>query len=139
MKQKETQRPTGRSEAMKKLVWSTVIFCFLATGVTVFAQEASRQKGASAAAYEHASDEAIFHRVGDWFATIGKNDQDKEAIIAKRKAERAAKKAEKEAEKAKKEIGKKAEEAKKEAAGKKKEIEKETKQQKEKMKKLFDK
>lgn len=124
--------------AVKRLMPGLLIFCFFAVNIPVFAQEAPRQKGASATAYEHASDEAVFHRVGDWFATVGKTDQEKKAIIAERKAKRAVAKAEKEAEKAKKQAEKEAQEAKKEAQGKKQEVEKGLKQQKEKMKRMFD-
>lgn len=66
-------------------------------------------KGASAQAYEHADDEAIFNRVGDWFATVGKSDEEKVKIKAQRKAERKAKKVEKEAQKKVKEAQKKME------------------------------
>jgi len=109
----------------------------LATSVPVFAQETVKKKGASPAAYEHASDQAIFNRVGDWFATIGKSPEEKEAILAERRAKRAAEKAEKEAEKAKKQTEKETRAAKKEAEGKKKELEKSVREQKEKVKKMF--
>ena len=60
---------------------------------------AKDNQGASATAYERASDEAIFHRVGDWFATIGKSKEDKQAVIAEHRAKRMAKQAQKELEK----------------------------------------
>ena len=123
---------------MKRRISGMLIICFFAVNIPVFAQEAPRQKGASATAYEHASDEAVFHRVGDWFATVGKTDQEKEEILAQRKAQRAVKKAQKEARKAQKQVEKKSEEAKKEAENRKKEIGKGMKQQQEKMKKMFD-
>jgi len=53
------------------------------------------EKGASQSAYEHASDQAIFNRVGDWFATVGKSEEEKEAILMERRAQRATKRAEK--------------------------------------------
>jgi len=71
---------------------------------TIPAYAQSGRKGASATAMEKASDEAVFHRVGDWFATIGKSPDEKKAIIAQRKADRAAKRAQKKAEKAKKDM-----------------------------------
>ena len=70
-------------------------------------------KGASAQAQEHASENAIFNRVGDWFATIGKSEEEKEKIIAERKVERAAKRAEKEVKKAAKQAGEKMKKGKK--------------------------
>jgi hypothetical protein len=53
-------------------------------------------KGASSTAYEHASDQSVFNRAGDWFATIGKSPEEKEAILEQRRQERAARRAEKE-------------------------------------------
>ncbi|HQP10313.1 MAG TPA: hypothetical protein PKV41_02880 [Candidatus Omnitrophota bacterium] len=82
---------------MKKtlmLVLAALVVLFTAPS---FAQQGS--KGASAQAYEHASDEAVFNRVGDWFATIGKSEEEKAAIKAQRRAEREAKRIEKEAKK----------------------------------------
>ena len=67
------------------------------------------EKVASPKAFEHASDEAIFHRIGDWFATIGKSEGEKEQILMERKAKRAAKRMEKGAKKAGKEAKKKGE------------------------------
>lgn len=93
---------------MKKLV------IFLMLGVFVFslvpdgfcreAQEVVKkgQKGASERAQERASEQSVFNRVGDWFATIGKSKEEKQQIIQQRKAEREAKKAEKRAQKLKK-------------------------------------
>ena len=45
---------------------------------------------ASSNAFERASDDSIFNRVSDWFATVGKPEDEKEAIIAERRADRAA-------------------------------------------------
>lgn len=56
---------------------------------------ADKEKGASDTAYEHASDQAIFHRVGDWFSTIGKNKEEKKIALEERQQARTAKKAEK--------------------------------------------
>ena len=90
---------------MRKIIVLFLVLAFLAGSMSLcFAQMG--QKGASEKAYEHASEEAIFNRVGDWFATIGKSPEEKEAIIAERKAKRAAKRAEKEARKAQKEAEK---------------------------------
>jgi len=75
---------------------------------------AREQRGASTTAMEKASDEAVFHRIGDWFATRGKTEAEAKQIKAQRKAERAAKRAQKEAEKKKRELEKQAAKAKKE-------------------------
>ena len=79
---------------MKKIVTVFVILFFAAGTLTVSA--AQGRKGASDKALEKASDEAVFNRVGDWFAARGKTGDEKKAIIAERKAKRAADRAEKE-------------------------------------------
>ena len=91
---------------MRKFIAIAVVLSLVLVSMPVFA--AKGRKGASDKAYEQASEEAIFHRVGDWFATRGKSEEEKAAIIAERKAKRAAKRAEKEAEKKKKTLGKEA-------------------------------
>jgi len=85
---------------MKRIFVFFMAFLFLAGIVPAYA--AQGRKGASDKAYEHASDEAIFHRVTDWFATIGKTEEEKEAILAERKTERAARRAQKKAKQEKK-------------------------------------
>jgi len=52
------------------------------------------EKGASKEAYEHASEQSIFHRFGDWFATIGKSKEEKVRILEERRAERARRRTE---------------------------------------------
>ncbi len=69
------------------------------------------EKGASKEAYEHASEQSIFHRIGDWFATIGKSKEEKVRILEERRAERAIRRAEKEEERAKRKAEKEAERA----------------------------
>lgn len=96
---------------MKKVISLLVIFA-LALSVTP-AYAAKGRRGASDTAYEHASDEAVFNRVGDWFATVGKSDEEKQAILTERKAKRAKERAEKEAKKAAKQAEKEAKKAKK--------------------------
>ena len=59
----------------------------------VFAAEGG-EKGASAKASEHASEQSIFNRVNDWFATRGKSPEEKASILQERKTERAEKRAE---------------------------------------------
>jgi hypothetical protein len=48
------------------------------------------QSGASVSAYQHASDEAVFTRIGDWFATLGKSGFERDSILVQRRAARAA-------------------------------------------------
>ncbi|MBU4376449.1 MAG: hypothetical protein KKD29_03105 [Candidatus Omnitrophica bacterium] len=90
---------------MRKIAAIVIMMALLAAYSPVLAAEGG-EKGASATAYEHASDEAIFHRVGDWFATIGKPEEEKNAMIAERKAKRAAVRARKELQKKDKELAK---------------------------------
>jgi len=80
------------------LIAVLLLFVFLETK-EVFSAEKG-EKGASTQAYEHASENAIFNRVSDWFTTIGKSKEEKEAIIAERKTKRATRRAEKEVQKA---------------------------------------
>lgn len=102
---------------MKKImVFMLVLTMFVGVFSACAAPKGS--KGASETAYEHASDEAIFSRVGDWFATRGKSADEKKAILSERKAKRAADKVKKEAEKQQKKAGKEAAKAKKEVKGK---------------------
>ena len=98
---------------MRRFIAIAVVLSLILVSAPVFA--AKDRRGASDKAYEQASDEAIFHRVGDWFATRGKSAEEKEAIIAERKAKRAAKRAQKELEKKKKAAEKELEKKKKAA------------------------
>ncbi len=86
---------------MKKVLMTVLMLGCVAIAMPALAQETAT-KGASAEAYEHASDEAIFNRTADWFATVGKSDEEKAKILAERKAERTVKKTEQEAKKAQK-------------------------------------
>ena len=99
---------------MKKT--SIVIFLslFIIIALPAFSAEEGK-KGASSKAYEHASENAIFNRVGDWFATIGKSKEEKTKILEERKIERAAKRIEKESRKAKRQAEKKARKVQKKA------------------------
>ncbi len=100
---------------MKKFIAAAVILSLIAAFVPAFSASALEKgrKGASERAYERASEEAIFHRIGDWFATRGKSEEEKKAIIAERKAKRAAARLQKQAEKQKRELEKKATKAQK--------------------------
>jgi len=89
---------------MKRLVALLLVMAIAFSAAPAFA---FGEKGASTTAMEKASDEAVFHRVTDWFATRGKSPEEAKAIIAERKAKRAADRAQKEAAKAQKEAMKK--------------------------------
>jgi len=85
--------------------------------MTLMAPAVFAAKGASEKGIETASDQAAFNRVGDWFATVGKSQEEKEAIKAERavdrKVKRAEKQARKEAKEAKKSVEEKAEKSQK--------------------------
>ncbi len=80
---------------MKKSTLLLFTVCLLAASPAY----AETEQGASPQAYEHASEQAIFVRASDWFATLGKSPEERDAIVAQRKAERAAKRAQQEAKK----------------------------------------
>lgn len=84
---------------MKKVVICALMVLFVFSGSKLAFAKKDKDKGASAQAYEHASDEAIFNRVGDWFATVGKSEEEKEEIKAERQANRERKRVEKQAQK----------------------------------------
>jgi len=69
-------------------------------GMPAFAAQGRR--GASDRAYQQASDESVFVRAGDWFATRGKTAEEKKAVLAERKTKRAKARMQKEVEKKKK-------------------------------------
>jgi len=102
-------------DVKKAIIYGVVLSLFLVCLPAFSAEKGSI--GASARAYEKASDEAIFHRVGDWFATRGKSEEESLAIIAERKAARAAKRAQKEAVKQKRKMKKEAKQAQKKIKG----------------------
>lgn len=99
---------------VKKLILLGVMLVVLFSFTSAFA-EGKGYKGANQQAIENANENAIFNRVSDWFATIGKSPVDKARIKAERKAARAEKMAQKEAEKAKKEKKEKREKKEKKA------------------------
>lgn len=101
---------------MKKVVSIAVILSLIAVSAPAFAEK-SGQKGASAQAYEHAGDKAIFNRVSDWFATVGRSEEEKGAILAERQAKRDAKALEREADRVQKEAKKKSKEIKDKVGG----------------------
>jgi len=100
---------------MRKLIVLSLTVCLLALFSLPALAARGGVKGADQKAYEHASDNAIFNRASDWFATRGKSEEEKQAIIAERNAERARKRIEKEARKTKKKAEREAKKAEKKA------------------------
>jgi len=83
---------------LRKLIIILIMFSLVVIPSVSFAAKGG-EKGASGQAYENASDQAIFNRVGDWFATVGKSKEEKDKIKAERRAKREAERVRKEAEK----------------------------------------
>ena len=79
---------------MKRFTVFFLLAGFVFTTTPLFAARGG-EKGASDSAYEHASPNAIFNKVSDWFTTIGKSKEEKSAILEERRAEREKKRAEK--------------------------------------------
>ena len=108
---------------MKRIIVSVLVLSLVMISMPALAAQGGT-KGASQKAVENASDEAVFNRVGDWFATVGKSPEEKEKILAERKAQRVKKRAEKEAEKLKREAEKETKKMGKQADKKTKKAEK---------------
>lgn len=87
---------------MKRLIAAIVALALLLSVAPVFA--AQGQRGASASAYENASDKSIFNRTTDWFSTVGRSQEEKDRILAEREAKRAAKRAERDIKRAQKQL-----------------------------------
>ncbi|MBU3933676.1 MAG: hypothetical protein KKH11_03300 [Candidatus Omnitrophica bacterium] len=90
---------------MRKLAIIAAVLLLALVSKPVFCAEGGK-KGASAGAYEHASEQAVFHRISDWFATTGKSPEEKAKILQERKAKRAVKRAQKEIRKSQKKMEK---------------------------------
>jgi len=85
---------------MKKLWVLFLVFLFLTSTIPVYA-------GYSSTAYGGASDSTFFSRTSDWFATLGKSQEEKYRIKHERWAARKIKKAKKRINKQKREFAKK--------------------------------
>lgn len=102
---------------MKKILFLILAFSL----VTVLPSFAAREgrPGPDARAYEKASEDSMLNRMGDWFATRGMTEEEREEMLAERRAERAAARAEREAERkdrqAEREAERKARQAEREA------------------------
>ena len=92
---------------MKKLVVLAILVCFVFSAVPALPTYAQGKSGVSASAV---SDDSVIDKIGDWFATRGKSDAEKQKILAERKmkrmAERTQRKLEKEQKKASRELNK---------------------------------
>ncbi len=86
-----------------------VIACVLGTSQS-FAQPEEAPKGRSVAR-ERASDNAVFNRISDWFATRGKSPEEAEAIRTQRQEERDAARTRREAGRQKREAERASEKA----------------------------
>jgi len=97
---------------MKKLITLILVvsFALCAPAITSVTWAAS---SASELAHDNVVD-----KVGDWFATRGKTENERKAILAERKTDRIAKRAEKQAKKAKKRAEQVAKKAQKNMKGK---------------------
>lgn len=93
---------------MKKVVLAAIFLLTLIFCASAFAAEGEevKKKGASPTAYEYASPQAIFHRVSDWFATIGKSPEEKAKIKEERQAERETQRLQKQTQKTQRELEK---------------------------------
>ena len=78
---------------MKKLaaVFGLLLVIFGACSLGIDSGMNKTWAAASSTAFERAGEDSIFNRVSDWFATIGKPEDEKEMILAERRADRAAK------------------------------------------------
>lgn len=92
---------------MKKLITLVLVLAF-ALSTPVFTPVTWAASDASELAHDN-----VIDKVGDWWATKGKADQEKQAILAERKTARVAKRAEKQAAKAKKQAEKETKKAQK--------------------------
>jgi len=72
-----------------RIVMGTLLAGLISSSTPALAADGG-QSGASVSAYQHASDEAVFTRIGDWFSTLGKSGFERDAILVQRRAARTA-------------------------------------------------
>jgi len=84
---------------MKKFAVIVLVLMLSVVFIDMASAQVKTVKGPNAMAYEKASDESVINRVGDWFATRGKSDKEKQAILSERKVKRATAKLKKQADK----------------------------------------
>ena len=95
---------------MKKLIVLIALACFVLSAVPALPAYA---QGKSAISSKELTDDSVIDKVGDWFATRGKSDAEKQKMLSQRKADRVARRAQKKIEKQKKQADKKLEQQKK--------------------------
>jgi len=84
---------------MKKLLVLLLTLLFMASTMPVYAQFTTRNTGAK--------NETIYNRMTDWFATVGKSQEEKYRIMHQRRTTRKINKAKKRIAKQKRDIAKK--------------------------------
>jgi uncharacterized protein YpmB len=77
---------------MKVIVISLVLTLVAGSASASYDEVKAKVKGASAQAMERASENSVFNRVTDWFATVGKSPEEKTLILAERNAKRMSQK-----------------------------------------------
>jgi len=82
---------------VKRVIFVFIAAVFIFSAAPVYAQYSS-------GAYGGTKDETVFTRMGDWFATIGKTQEEKYLIKSRRRAVRKIRKANKLIEQRKREI-----------------------------------
>jgi hypothetical protein len=85
----------------KRAVWVLIIL-FVSLAIPTYAQYSST-------AYGGADNETMLNKISDWFATVGKPEEEKYRIKAQRRGERKIKKAKKDIARKKKALAKKRE------------------------------
>ena len=98
---------------MRKVLALALVLLFAVSMLPLSSAYAQGKSGVSTKALSQASDDSAIDKIGDWFATRGKSDAEKQKLLAQRKAERAAARAQKMAEKKKRQMQKEAEKAQK--------------------------
>jgi len=85
---------------MKKLLTLFLVLLFITSTIPVYAQYSSK-------AYEGNKDETTFNRITDWFATVGKPQEEKYRIKHERRTARKISRAKKRIAKQKRDFAKK--------------------------------
>lgn len=96
---------------MKKLVILAVLVCFVFSAMPAVSSHAQGKSGVSSSSI---ADDSAIDKIGDWFATRGKSDAEKQKMLAERKMKRVAERAQKKAERGQKEAQKQMQKQKKE-------------------------
>ena len=99
---------------MRKIFFACVVLCILCAAGFAFADDAGAQAATADVSVDASGQVSVFARMGDWFATVGRSEQEQERIMEHRRARRSEKHAEKEARKARKRARKAQEKAEKE-------------------------